>query len=262
MKYFHRFVFIILLVASMVWACFALKVNPYSLLYKIEIIESLKLLYILGFTAVFWPMFYIEILDYYASVSGRNGKIYFKYAKSIRKDIVVSTLAALILGSIYWFNPTKYDFSGIDLGFIGIPFLMHAIYTYFQIMSLTIGGKPVNKLPVVIMLVAVAAFTLLSYSVLFKNSSGNFETYQAIWFQLTILFGSFFIFTSANLQFQFVIFGKFELSQFKKYFFSEVIRSRQNIYSGMEEPLRKLNKQMAAEKSKHAASLRKRRSRK
>lgn len=136
-------------------------------------------------------MFYIEILDYYASASGRNGKLYFKYEKNIKKDIVVSTLAALILGTIYWFSPIEYDFSGIDLGFIGIPFLMHAIYTYFQIMSLTIGGKPVNRLPVVIILVAVAAFTGLSYSVLFKNSSGNFEAYQAIWFQLTILFGPF-----------------------------------------------------------------------
>lgn len=262
MKYFHRFVFFALLAASVVWACFALKANPFSLLYNFEFIESLKLLYILGFTAIFWPMFYIEALDYYASASGRNGKLYFKYARSIRKDIVVSTLAALILGTIYWFSPIEYDFSGIDLGFIGIPFLMHAIYTYFQIMSLTIGGKPVNRLPVVIMLVAVAAFTGLSYSVLFKNSSGNFEAYQAIWFQLTILFGSFFIFTSANLQFQLVSLGRFELSQFKKYFFSEVIRSRQNIYSGMEEPLGKLNKRMAAEKSKHAASLRKKRSRK
>lgn len=256
MKYFHRFVFYSLLAVSVIWACLALKTNPILLLYNLEFVKALKLLYILGFTAIFWPIFYVETSDYLVSVSGRNGKLYSKYAKSIQKDLIVSSLAALMLGSIYWFNFVPYDFSGIDLGFIGIPFLIHAIYTYFQMMSVKIAGKPVRKFPILIMLVIATIFTVLSYSTLIKNSSGSFEAYQAIWFQLTILFGSFFIFANANLQLQLVSNGKFELSQFKKYFFTDVIRSKHIIYAEMEDPLDKLNKHMASEKSKYAASLR------
>ncbi|MDU7781670.1 MAG: hypothetical protein E7J86_21920, partial [Aeromonas caviae] len=64
MKYFHRVIFYSLLVLSLVWACFALKTNPFLLLYNFEFFESVKFIYILGGTAVFWPIFYVEIIDY------------------------------------------------------------------------------------------------------------------------------------------------------------------------------------------------------
>lgn len=257
MKYVHRVIFHSLLISSLVWACFALKSNPFVLLYNFEFFESLKLIYILGFTAIFWPIFYVEVADYLSSVLGRNGKLYKNYAKSIQKDIVVSALAALVLSSIYWLDLVPYSFSGVDLGFVGFPFLIHAIYTYFQIMKIKIAGKPVRKTPVFVMLVIVLIYTLLSYSILIKNSSGGFEAYQAVWFQLTILFASFFIFANANLQLHLVERSKFELSPFKKYFFNEVIKTKHRMYVEMEDYLNKLNSHISQEKAKNSAFLRK-----
>ncbi|WP_219703993.1 hypothetical protein [Marinomonas lutimaris] len=257
MKYFHRVVFYSLLVSSLVWACFALKTNPFSLLYNFEFIESVKFIYILGGTAVFWPIFYVEIMDYLISSFGRNGKLYKTYANSIKKDIVVSFVAALILGSIYWLDLVKYNFSGIDLGYVGFPFLIYSIYTLFQIMKIKVAGKPVRKLPIIVMFVVIAIFTILAYSTLVKNSSGEYEAYQAIWFQLTILFASFFIFTSVSFQKHSLEKGKVELSQFKKYFFSQVIRSKNRLYESLEEPLIKMNEKTLQEKAKYSSSLRK-----
>ncbi|WP_172119090.1 hypothetical protein [Halomonas hibernica] len=257
MKHFHRVVFYSLLVLSVVWACFALKTNPFSLLYNFEFIESVKFIYILGGTAVFWPMFYVEVVDYLTSSFGRNGKLYKTYSDSIQKDIVVSFVAAIMLGSIYWLDLVKYNFSGIDLGYVGFPFLICSIYTLFQITKIKVAGKPVRKLPIIVTFVVIAMFTILAYSTLVKNSSGEYEAYQAVWFQLTILFASFFIFTSISLVKHSLEKGKAELSQFKKYFFSQVVRSKNRLYESLEEPLSKMNKKTLKEKAKHSSSLRK-----
>jgi hypothetical protein len=178
-------------------------------------------------------------MDYLISSFGQNGKLYKTYANSIQKDIIVSFIAALILGSIYWLDIVKYNFSGIDLGYVGFPFLIYSIYTLFQIMKIKVAGKPVRKLPIIVMFVVIAIFTILAYSTLVKNSSGEYEAYQAIWFQLTILFASFFIFTSVSFQKHSLEKGKVELSQFKKYFFSQVIKSKYRLYESLEEPLKK-----------------------
>ncbi|HIF9444163.1 TPA: hypothetical protein ACX6SI_000417 [Photobacterium damselae] len=257
MKHLHRIVFYSLLVLSTVWACFALKTNPFSLVYNFELIELLKFLYILGGTAIFWPIFYVEIADYFMSASGRNGKLYKNYASDIQKDIVVSFIAALTLGSIYWLDLVKYSFSGIDLGYIGFPFLIYSIYTLFQIMKIKVAGKPVRKPPIIFMFIVISIFTILAYSTLLKNSSGAYETYQAVWFQLTVLFASFFIFTNVSFQKHSLEKGKVELSQFKKYFFSEVVRSKYRPYESFEESLEKLNRRTRQEKAKHSSSLRK-----
>ncbi|WP_339009908.1 hypothetical protein [Aeromonas popoffii] len=257
MKYFHRVMFYSLLVLSLVWTCFALKTNPFLLLYDCEFIELVKFTYILGGITIFWPMFYVEIIDYLISASGRNGKLYKTYASSIQKDIVVSFIAALTLGSIYWLDLVKYNFSGIDLGYVGFPFLIYSIYTLFQIMRIKVAGKPVRKSPIIVMLVVVAIFTILAYSTLVKNSSGEYEAYQAIWFQLTILFASFFIFTSVSFQKHSLEKGKVELSKFKKYFFSQVIRSKNRLYESLGEPLNTMNKNTLQAKAKYSSSLRK-----
>lgn len=257
MKYFHRIIFYVLAIISIIWACFALKTNPHVLLMNTEIYESIKLVYILLGTAVFWPMFYVEICDFIYSIQGKNGKLHLGHARFLQKDLVIAAVSAFILASVYWIDAVPYSFVGIDLGFVGIPFIVYAVYSLIQIYGIKIAGKPVNKIPVTIMLLAVIMFGLVSYSFLIKNSSGDFETYQALWFQLTILFGSFFIFTSTSMQLYFLQQGKLELSPFKKYFFKEVVRSRHKIYENMEEPIQNVNKKTHCEKAKHSARLRK-----
>lgn len=271
MKYIHRILFYFILGVSICWACASMFTHIFSLLYNLEIIKSIdyistydfefieciKYMYILGFTAIFWPMFYVEIIDYISSIRGENGKLYKAYAGSIQKDVIVSSISAIVLGSIYWLDSVSYSYAGIDLGFVGIPFLIHAIYTVFQVMNTKVAGKKLKKWPLIVWLAVTVLYMLLSYSVLLNNASGHFATYQSIWFQLTILFGSFFFFASANLQLQFVKNGKYELSLFKKYFFTDVIKSKYQCYSSLEAPLKQLTANTLIEKSKHSSALRK-----
>jgi len=256
MKYFHRFIFYTLLVGSFVWACFALKTNPFILLYNLEFVEMIKFTYIMGLTVVFWPIFYVEICDLFSSFLGKNGRLYKSYLNFIKKDVVISFVAALVLMSIYWTDNVPYNFSGIDIGFVGGPFVIAAIYSVFQMMNIKIAGKLIRRLPLFIQLAVIIIFGVLAYSYLNKNSSGQFEAYQAIWFQITILCGSFFIFLSTSLQLFFLRNGKFELSKFKLYFFRDVIKSKHNIYESFEEPVKAINKRTERLKAQNAASKR------
>lgn len=257
MTFVHRLIFYLLLLTAFIWACFALDTNPFALLANFEFIESLKFTYIAGFTVVIWPAFYLEVADFIASAAGKNGKLYKGYADTIQKDIVISLVAAVVLGSIYWLDMVDYSFQGIDLAFIGVPFLVHAIYTLGQASKIKVAGKAVKKLPILMMVAAALMFSVLAFMSLLKNSSGEFSALQAIWLQLTILFGSFFIFTNASLQRHFLTTGRFELSNFKKYFFSEVLCSRRGFYADLEAPLKRLAQKTREDKAKHSALLRK-----
>lgn len=257
MMYFHRVVFFFIFISSFIWAHFALEVNTFKMLYSLELLDLLKFMYMAGFTVCFWPLFYVELIDYFMSLSGRNGRIYRLNAESMQKDIVVSSVTALFLSSIYWLDLSSYSFAGVDIGIVGIPFLLYSLYTLFQISKLNIAGKSIRFKPLIPFFVAILSITIVSHYVLVQNSSGKFEAYQAIWFQLTIFFTSFFFYANTNLLFNALKFGKFELSEFKKYFIADVLNRKNSLYIEMEGPLDEINKSMAREKSKHATSLRK-----
>lgn len=64
MRYLHRLVFYPLSLVAFFWGFLALRVNPFELLYDFEFLALLKALYIADFTASFWPLVYIELVDY------------------------------------------------------------------------------------------------------------------------------------------------------------------------------------------------------
>uniref|UniRef100_UPI001F170706 hypothetical protein n=1 Tax=Vibrio sp. V23_P3S9T160 TaxID=1938675 RepID=UPI001F170706 len=88
-------------------------------------------------------------------------------------------------------------------------------------------------------------------------SSGQYENYQAIWFQITILFVSFYFYINTSYQLYFLKRGKIELSKFKLNFFTKVIVSKDQIFEKLAESIEKSNKQIQIEKAKHSANLRK-----
>ncbi len=253
MKYLHKIIFYILFFTAGIWACFTLRANPLVLLFNFEFLELINVISM----TLLWPIFYIEVCELIYSRLGKNGKLFMGYAKSVQKDLVVATVTSFILASIYWTDSIPYNFSGIDLGFVGMPFVIAAIYSLFQMMRLKIAGKVIRITPVIIMLCIVISFGIYSYSLLSKNSSGDFKTYQAIWYQFTILFGSFFIFTTTSMQLYLLKKGKFELSEFKLYFLKEVLKIKYGLYQSLEKPIQDLNKKTQQEKARHSAQLRK-----
>lgn len=258
MRYLHRLIFYPLLLVAIGWGVLALRINPLALLYDLQFFALLKAMYVICFTAVFWPVAYIELVDYLHSRQGRNGRQYLDYAKSLQKDLVVAGLTALVLASIYWLDSVSYGFSGIDIAFVGFPFLVNALYTLIQSTRVTIGGQRVRKRAPLLLFGVVLAFTATAFWLLVKNASGELETDQALFLQLTILFTGLCFFLSSNFMLHAWKQGRFEASAFKRYFFSEVIRSKHQLYSGLDESLEPLNQQLAQRKSQHAAAVRKR----
>lgn len=257
-KYLHRLIFYPLLFVAIGWGVFALRINPLIMIYELQFFELLKAIYIIFFTAAFWPIVYIELVDYLHSRLGRNGRQYLDYAKSLQKDLVVAGLTALVLASIYWIDSVSYGFSGIDIGFVGFPFLVNALYTLVQSTRVSIGGQRVRKRVPLSLFGVVLVFTISAFWLLVKNASGELDTDQALFLQLTILFCGICFFLSTNFILHTWKQGHFEASAFKRYFFSEVVRSKQQLYSHLDEGLGPLNRQLAQRKSQHAAAVRKR----
>lgn len=263
MKRIHRILVLTILLISFGWGLIVVGTSIFSFPESLgKLLENYILFCILMFGVACWGWFYIEIIDFLVCLSGENGKLYYQYAISIRKTILVSVLVAVLLASIYTFDVSRYDFASVDLGFIGIAFLMNSIYTLFQITKIRIAGKALKKIPIVIMLLIVIILGVLSYYVLLRISSGAFKAHQSIWFQLTILFGSFCAYTSIHLQLQMLKLGKLELSKFKKYFINDVIKSKSGIYTELEEPFKKINKDIVQQRARYSAVLRKNNKRK
>jgi hypothetical protein len=257
-RYLHRFIFFSLLVVTLCWGAFSLRINILTMLYDLQFFELLKATYIIFFTAVFWPIAYIELVDYFHSRLGRNGRQYLDYAKSLQKDLVVPGLTALVLGCIYWLDSASYGFSGIDIAFVGFPFLVNALYTLIQSTRVSIGGQRVHKRAVLTLFGIVLVFSLTAFWLLIKNASGELDTDQALFLQLTILFCSINFFFTSNFILHSWKQGRVETSAFKRYFFIEVVASKYQLYSSLDERLEPLNRQLAQRKSRHAAAVRKR----
>lgn len=257
-RYLHRLIFYPILFIALGWGVLSLRINPFALLYDLQFFELLKATYIIFFTAAFWPIAYIELVDYLHSRAGKNGRQHLDYARSLQKDLVVAGLTALALTSIYWLDSVSYDSSGIDIAFVGFPFLVGSLYTLIQSTQLSIGGRRVRKQAALLLFSVVLAFTVVAFWMLVKNASGELETGQALYLQLTIFFSGICFFLSSNLILHTWKQGHLEASTFKRYFFSEVVRSKYNLYSRLDEKLEALNRQLAQRKSQHAAALRKR----
>jgi hypothetical protein len=210
-----------------------------------------------GITAAFWPIFYIEVIDLVVSFLGKNGKIYKSYAKSIAKDFVIGFFSAIALAIVYWLDVVPYSLSGVDLAFVGIPFLLSGIYNIIQSMNIKIAGRPINKIPFIIILTIIFFYLFVFIFLLIKNSSGELNKYQSLYLQSTILFFSFYVFTSTSLQLHMLTKGKLERSSFKAYFMTEVLNRPHGAYNNLEEPLNKTNKQIQISKAIQSASIRK-----
>jgi hypothetical protein len=257
-RYLHRLIFYPILLIALGWGVLSLRINPLALLYDLQFFELLKATYIILFTAVFWPIAYIELVDYLHSRAGKNGRQYLDYAKSLQKDLVVAGLTALVLASIYWLDSVSYGFSGIDIAFVGFPFLVNSLYTMIQCTYLSIGGRRVRKQAPLLMFFVVLSVTVVAFWMLVKNASGELETDQALYLQLTILFCGVCFFLSSNFLLHAWSQGRLEASAFKRYFFSEVVRSKHNLYGRLDEKLESLNRQLAQRKSQNAAAVRRR----
>lgn len=262
MTYLHRTVFWVLLLLAAGWCFYALRANPIEMLVNFEFLGALKTLYIIGFTASFWPLAYMETVEYIYSRIGRNGLQNLEYAKSLQKDLVVTTLTALALACIYWLDSASYGLSGIDIAFVGFPLLINSLYTMLQCTKVKIAGKHVRRRAIAFNFFKTLAFTSVAFWLLIKNSSGELETGQALYLQISVLLIGLHFFLTNNLIHLTFKRGRIEPSAFRHYFVNHVIRSKYGLYNMMEAEMVLLNRRLQVDKSRHAQGMRKRQKKK
>ncbi len=253
---FHRGIALFILLASLIWGCVALDVNPFYSAHNFEFLNLLYFTYIIGFSAAFWTIFYLELIDIIYSTNGKNGKLYKNYLEPIQENLITVMLSSTALASIYWFDSVPYDFSGIDLGFSGFPFLITSLINLYKMKSINVAGKRVKQFPLIIMFIFVLAASSGAFYILLSNSGRNYEANQAIWYQITIFSASFFVYMSTCLQRHFLNAGKIELSFFKRQFLG-ILPNNPNIYEDLAAPAEQLNKQIVRDKVIYSSSNRK-----
>ncbi|MDD0998388.1 hypothetical protein M5G20_21315 [Pseudomonas sp. TNT2022 ID1044] len=257
MLYLHRLLFYPLVLISFLWGVCALRVNPFALFYHFEFLALLKALYIIGFTAAFWPLAYIELVDYVHSRLGKNGRYHLECSRSLQKDLIVAGLTAVALAGIYWLDSVGYVFSGVDIAFVGFPFLINALYTLVQATQVSVAGQPIRKRAPLFIFCVVLGGTATAYWLLVKNASGELATDQALYLQLTILFSGICFFLSSNFMLYWWRSGRVESSPFKRYFLTEVVVwPKLNLYRDMDKVIEPFNRQLEQRKSQHAAAIR------
>lgn len=246
------------MVVAIVWGCFAFQVNPIRMFFHFDLLNLLMVFYVLMFTAVFWPLAYVELFDLFYSASGRNGKEHSKYFLTLKRDIYGSSITALALGYVYWSDSVDYDFSGVDIGFVGMPFIVLSALNLLGIMKSSFAGVPVRKFPFILLLIVIIMFSCISVSYFKRNLSGYYEAYQAIWFQITIVFASFCFFNFTSWQSYFLKSNRVEMSKFKGYFLREVSPLRSINVDEVENSIERVNNARKVSRAKFSSKKRKR----
>jgi len=262
MTYLHRVVFWALLLLAVCWCFHSLRMDLSVMYEKDDVLGMLGCFYAIGCTAVFWPLVYMETVEYIYSRMAKNGRQNLEYAKLLQKDLVVATLSALALVCIYWLDSANYGLSGIDIAFVGFPLLISSLYTMVQCTRIKIAGKYLRRGVIAFKFFAILALTSLAFWLLVKNSSGEFEIDQALYLQISVLLIGLHFFLTNNLVYLIFKQGRIESSAFRHYFVNHVIRSKHGVYNKFETEMGPLNRQWQANKAKHAQEMRKRQKKK
>lgn len=166
-------------------------------------------------------------------------------------------ITAVALAGIYWLDSVGYVFSGVDIAFVGFPFLINALYTLVQATQVSVAGQPIRKRAPLFIFCVVLGGTATAYWLLVKNASGELATDQALYLQLTILFSGICFFLSSNFMLYWWRSGRVESSPFKRYFLTEVVVwPKLNLYRDMDKVIEPFNRQLEQRKSQHAAAIR------
>lgn len=239
----HKTTYYFILSIFFTWTAVVFYSDIVSLIKTPTSFGFIQLIYVLAISLAFWLLFYLDLVDFIYSRSGKNGNFFLSFSKSIQKDMVVAVAVGIVLLSIYWSDKVQYSFSGIDIGASGVPFLISSIYISLALFKLRIKGLSLNRIPIITALSLKILLFAVFYYLLLTNSSGEFQTHQAIWVQLTVLFASFSIYTRSHLNFKMLAEEWYEVSPFTLFFINKVTFYKFSYINDIDSSFKKINKE-------------------
>ncbi|MCU0092190.1 hypothetical protein N8H72_19615 [Pseudomonas koreensis] len=187
MSRFHSVVFWSLLATGIVWGVFfGVNMSPGIYTLKNLAISAVYVVYgiVLGF---FWPTCYVSLASFLHSRLGKSGEFFLAQSKSVQKDMVVAAVTGGLLVLIYFLDTADYSFSGVDIAFVGVPFLVSAFYTYVECWSIKVAGRPIQKKAALVMLGGILMVTISAIALLIKNSSSELSVESSLFLQVSVI---------------------------------------------------------------------------
>lgn len=141
-----------------------------------------------------WGAFCVYMYDFYRAKVKRNSPYMIELYSQIQKDIVLATISGLTFIVFILMTSNKYDFSNVDLAFFGMPFIASSIGEILKLNSKKFfDNKMVDKIKWYITITLLILYAIF-FALLVKIIENEFSTRQSVWYQLTIVFTSIFVY--------------------------------------------------------------------
>ncbi|MBB5191247.1 hypothetical protein HNQ50_001970 [Silvimonas terrae] len=204
-----KILFLALLSGSLIWGLITIGVNPITA----GPLQTLALLYILLISVPFWPIFYLEFIEFYKAMRDQRSEYMKTFYESQSETIVGLSASAIVLIFIYYESSPSYSWSAIDIAGLGFPLYAIAFLNFFKLSRLKTEKIKSNALSKLILMPLSCTGLIFAAWISIKNTNGKFLPYQSIWIQLSIFFNSFwFLITSAKILY-FAKNGKIEIPE-------------------------------------------------
>ncbi|MCK0549331.1 hypothetical protein [Pseudomonas syringae] len=148
--------------------------------------------------SVSWMVAVIFFYDLMMAMLGKNSPYMKEFYLEVRRDLLFTFLAALVLLLVLYFSPVSYSLSNIDIAFFGLPFLLGSIWDVHSLVKLRIARVKFAKSFIYILLLALAVVAFLYVYFLIGIHSGSFSASKSLWLQITLLLSSFCLYIGAH----------------------------------------------------------------
>ncbi|MDG6400930.1 hypothetical protein QCD79_13065 [Pseudomonas quasicaspiana] len=153
---------------------------------------------VLAVLSVSWIVATIYLYDFIMAVSGKSTPYMEEFYSEVKRDVLFTVVAAIVLFIIVSCSPVVYSLSNIDIAFFGLPFLLGSIWDVQSLSKLSIARAKFSRPLVWSLLVALMGgasaylyFLILIYSTSFSES-------KSLWLQITLLLTTFCLYIAAH----------------------------------------------------------------
>lgn len=151
-----------------------------------------------GFGSVMWGVAVIYIYDFWMAMTGNNSPFMIEFYAQLKKDLIVCVVSGITLFALLASLPIEYNFSNIDLAFLGVPFLFYSFFEILKSGKLKVAGVKMSRRVIWALFGMLGCTYMLILYLLREILTNKFSPMQSLWFQITIFFTSLYAFIGSN----------------------------------------------------------------
>ncbi|WP_379681487.1 hypothetical protein [Massilia consociata] len=139
-----------------------------------------------SFGGPMWGAATLYLYDFQLALRGKCSPYMIEFYSGIKKDLFSCFTVGLTLALLFFLAPNKYNFSNIDLAFLGMPFLAVSFFDVLTLRHLEIGKTSLLKRPIYGLLALLVTGYVLFFHWAYEIFTNTYSQSQALWMQITI----------------------------------------------------------------------------